>query len=65
MNSLQQRNPHLVNQAKQMMNNNIDVSVVVKQMAGGIPPEQMGQLLQVAKQIGVPDNILSEIQNCK
>lgn len=65
MNNLQQRNPQLANQIKTMMNNNIDPSAVVKQAISKATPEQMASVLQMAKQYGVPDNILSEIQNNK
>ena len=50
----------MVEQARSSNSNPMDL---LKQITNGYSPEQMSGLLGRAKQMGVPDNILEQIQN--
>lgn len=63
MSNLEARDPRLAGQIRTMMTNGTDPKSVVKQMMGNQPPEQISNVLTMAKQYGVPDEILSQIQN--
>ena len=63
MSNLEARDPRLAGQIKTMMTNGTDPKSVVKQMMGSQSPEQISNVLTMAKQYGVPDEILSQIQN--
>lgn len=65
MSNLEARDPRLAGQIKTMMTNGTDPKSVVKQMMGSQSPEQISNVLTMAKQYGVPDEILSQIQNNK
>ena len=62
MNQLQGQSYNMVSQ---MMRNGVNPQNMLKQMMGNINPTQMQQVLSQAKSFGVPDNILSQIQNFK
>lgn len=47
------------------MQNNGNPQAILQQMMGNATPEQKQSLLEQAKGYGVPDNILSQIQNMK
>jgi len=47
------------------MQSNGNPQALLQQMMGNATPEQKKDLLSRAKQYGVPDNILSQIQNMK
>ena len=63
MSNLQQRNPQMANQIETMMNSGVDPSSMVKQTLRNFSPEQMTQVFNAAKQYGVPDNVISDLQN--
>lgn len=65
MNQLQGRNPQSYNMVSQMMRNGVNPQSMLKQMMGNVNPNQMQQIFTQAKSLGVPDNILSQIQNFK
>lgn len=65
MNQLQGRNPQSYNMVSQMMKNGVNPQNMLKQMMGNVNPTQMQQVLTQAKNIGVPDDVLSQIQNLK
>ena len=65
MNQLQGRNPKSYNMVSQMMRNGVNPQSMLKQMMGNVNPNQMQQIFTQAKSLGVPDNILSQIQNFK
>lgn len=65
MNQLQGRNPQSYNMVSQMMKNRVNPQSMLKQMMGNVNPNQMQQIFTQAKSLGVPDNILSQIQNFK
>lgn len=50
----------LINQARQNNSNPMDL---LKQVTNGYTPEQMSSLFARAKQMGVPDSVLEQIQN--
>ena len=52
----------MINQAIQ---NNGNPEMMLNQVMNNISPEQKQSLLNQAKNYGVPDNILSKIQNMK
>lgn len=65
MSNLEARDPRLAGQIKAMMNNGTDPKSVVRQMIGNQSPEQISNMMSMAKQYGVPDEILSQLQNNK
>lgn len=49
----------------ELMQNNGDPNALLKQMMGNASPEQKENLFKQCKNYGVPDNILSQLQNMK
>jgi len=47
------------------MNNGTNPQMLMKQMMGNMNNTQMQNVLNQAKQMGVPDNVLNQIQNMK
>ena len=62
---LQSRNPQAANQIIQAMNNGTNPQALMKQMMGNVDNGQTQQVMTQAKQFGVPDNILQQVQNLK
>lgn len=65
MGQLQARNPQMASQINQAMNSGTDPQALMRQMMGNMDNSQMQQVLGQAKNMGVPDNILNQIQNMK
>lgn len=65
MGQLQARNPQMANQISQAMNNGANPQALMKQMMGNMNNEQIQNAMTQAKQFGVPDNILNQMQNVK
>lgn len=65
MGQLQARNPQMANQINQAMNSGANPQSLVKQMMGNMDNNQIQNALNQAKQFGVPDNILNQMQNMK
>lgn len=65
MGQLQGKNPQGFQMLNQMMNNGANPQNIIKQMLGNTNSSQFQQIMQQAKQMGCPDNILSQIQNMK
>lgn len=65
MGQLQARNPQMTSQINQAMNSGTDPQALMRQMMGNMDNSQMQQVLGQAKNMGVPDNILNQIQNMK
>ena len=65
MGQLQARNPQMASQINQAMNSGADPQALMRQMMGNMDNSQMQQVLGQAKNMGVPDNILNQIQNMK
>ena len=65
MNQLQSFNPQGYQFINQMMIGGANPQNIIKQMIGNSNNNDMQGILKKAKQLGVPDNILSQIQNMK
>lgn len=65
MNQLQGKNPQMFQIINQAQNNGVNPQNMLKQMMGGIDTQQMQNIMQQAKQMGCPDNVLSQLQNLK
>lgn len=50
---------------EQARNNGGDPMAMLKQITGGYTPEQMGQLMTQARNFGIPDDVLNQLQNDK
>ena len=60
---LQTKNPRGYQTINQMISSNANPMPLIQQFFGNAKPEMKQGLLQQAKQLGCPDNILSQIQN--
>lgn len=65
MNQLKVQNPQMYQQLSQIKANGADPRTLLQQMVGNSSPEQMQGILNQAKSFGVPDNILTQLQNMK
>ena len=65
MGILQNKNPQMFQNISQAMNSGQDPQKLVKQVMGNMNTEQKQNIIRQAKQFGVPDNVLSQIQNMK
>ena len=65
MGILQNRNPQMFQAINIARNNGTKPQDMIKQMMGNVNPQQMQNVIQQAKQMGCPDNILNQIQNFK
>ena len=65
MGQLQAKNPQMANQINQAMQNGTNPQSLMKQMMGNMNNSQIQSALNQAKQFGVPDNILQQMQNTK
>ena len=65
MPQLQNKNPQMFQTINQAMQNNANPQMILKQMMSNFNPQQMEQVMNQAKQYGVPDNILNQVQNMK
>ena len=65
MSRLQAQNPQQANQLKQMMSNGSNPQDILKQIMTNSNSSQVENVLNMGKQIGVPDDILNKIQNIK
>lgn len=65
MGQLQARNPQMANQISQAMQSGTNPQALMKQMMGNMNNGQIQQVLTQAKNLGVPDNVLQQMQNMK
>lgn len=65
MGQLQSKNPQMANQIQQAMNSGTNPQSLMKQMMGNMNNSQIQNVITQAKNIGVPNNILTQIQNIK
>lgn len=65
MQQLQTKNPQMANQIQQAMSSGTNPQALMKQMMGNMDNNQIQQVMGQAKQFGVPDNILNQMQNIK
>lgn len=62
---LQTKNPQMASQISNAMQNGANPQVLMKQMMGNVDNNQMQSVLSQARNLGVPDNILQQIQNAR
>lgn len=65
MNQLQQKNPQGHRIIQNLLNSNGNPQAILQQLMSNATPEQRSSLLNQAKNYGVPDNVLSLVQNMK
>lgn len=65
MGQLQVKNPQVANQINQAMQSGANPQALMKQMMGNMDNNQIQNAMTQAKQYGVPDNILQQMQNTK
>lgn len=65
LSQLQRKNSKSFQEVQNMINMGQNPEPYIKQMIGNMQPEQKQALLQQAQNYGVPNNILSRIQNMK
>lgn len=58
-------NPQMYQQISQLQRNNANPQALIQQIMSQANPQQIQSVLNQAKQLGVPDNILAQIQNMK
>ena len=63
MNQLKAKNPQMFQVVNQARNSNGNPMDFFKQVTNGYSPEQMNNLFARAKQMGVPDDVLQQLQN--
>ena len=62
---LQKQNPQGYQMVNEAMQNNGNPQSIIQQMMNNATPEQKESLFKQARQYGVPNDILSKIQNMK
>ncbi len=62
---LQTKNPQMASQISNAMQNGANPQILMKQMMGNVDNNQMQSVLSQARNLGVPDNILQQIQNAR
>ena len=65
MSRLQSKNPQGFQMIQQAMNSGGNPQVMLQQLKSKAEPQQIQSILQQAKQMGCPENILAQIQNMK
>lgn len=65
MTRLQKQNPQGYQVVNEAMQNNGNPQSILQQMMSNATPEQKESLFKQARQYGVPNDILSKIQNMK
>ena len=63
--NLRSQNPQAYQQIMQTMNSGGNPQSILKQLLTNSNSNMTAQVLQQAKQFGVPDNVLSQIQNIR
>lgn len=63
MQQLQSRNPQAFQKVNQAINSNMNPQDFLKQIMGNTSSQEMQNLMTQAKQFGVPDEVLKQIQN--
>lgn len=59
------QNPQMYQQINNLKNNGANPQALIQQMMSQTNPQQIQGILSQAKMLGVPDNILAQIQNMK
>lgn len=63
LNQLRQKQPQQYQVLQQMIQSNGNPMNLLKQVVGGYTPEQLQNFYTTAQRMGVPNDILSQIQN--
>ena len=65
MNQVRMNNPQVYQQISQLKNSGANPQNLIQQMVNQSNTQQMQEILSQAKSLGVPENILAQIQNMK
>ncbi len=65
MNQLQLKNPQGHQVIQNLMNSNSNPKAMLQQLMSNATPEQKESLLKQARQYGIPQDVLSQVQNMK
>lgn len=65
MQEVQSKNPQAFQMINQAMSSGANPQNLMKQAIDNATPQQMQGIMEQAKQLGVPDQILQQIQNIK
>lgn len=65
MQQVQNQNPQAFQMVNQAINSGANPMQFMKQVMGNVSPQQMQDIMAQAKQFGVPDEVLQQIQNIK
>ena len=65
MQQVQSQNPQAFQVVNQVINSGANPMQFMKQVMENISPQQMQNIMTQAKQFGVPDQVLQQIQNIK
>ena len=65
MTQLRSRNPQGFQQISQIMSSGGNPQNLLKQFVSKSTPQQMQNVLQQARNFGVPDSVLSQVQNMR
>lgn len=65
MGQVQSRNPQLANQIQQAMSNGANPKSLLKQMMNNADNTQIQNVITQSKNFGIPDEILSQVQNMR
>jgi cytochrome c553 len=63
MGKLQGKNPQAYQQISNAMQNGANPQQFMQQFMGNTSPQQMQNILNQARQLGVPNNVLQQVQN--
>lgn len=62
-NQLRMQNPQMYQQLNNLKNNGANPQALIQQMMAQTNPQQIQRILGQAKMLGVPDDVLAQIQN--
>ena len=65
MQQVQSQNPQAFQMVNQAINSGANPMQFMKQVMGNVSPQQMQDIMVQAKQFGVPDEVLQQMQNIK
>ncbi len=65
MTQLQTNNPQMASEIKGLLEGNKNPQDIVKQVISGFSPYQMQNVLNQARSMGVPTNIIEQVQKMK
>lgn len=65
MQQVQNQNPQAFQMVNQAINSGANPMQFMKQVMSNVSPQQMQDIMAQAKQFGVPDEVLQQMQNIK